>query len=561
MDSSPTSPSDLAKLESTVLPILEAQATTQLKDEEEKLTDTLKSRRKLEVLPLSPDSPSSDDDRDLSEKNTKAVRCVYLMMMESLKASQSLQMIGLEYDRSPYGMKGFGGIKPSMSDTNLAEAGLFFYKSKNSYNFSGTTEGAVDLTSAKISDAEEQGDAPLNLEISRDGSTASVGRGITSLSLDTYTDASLEAIAASLEALSSPMVPGDGQYQVERERLEMEKLNQQRLAEELEWERQEIQRFREHEQLLVQKELEELQSMKQHILNQQEDERQAHLMMQKETYAQQQQQLEQIQRLQEQLRMQLEEQKLRQMYPASPRGPKAMQRSMSDPKPMSPTGEERATCGTQYGDTGKGSGGTPTGTQKKVKRTLPNPPSEDESTTSGQTATTTGSARRRMCRNSNMARAKILQDIDRELDLVERESSKLRKRQAELDEEEKEIDAKLRYLEMGINRRKDVLLIEREKRERAYLQSVAEDRDYMSDSEDSQQQQHIREEPTRGRGYVLLDDLQGTMSDSEGNGLGIRVVGGKEVPGSNGDIGAYVAKVLPGGAAEQTGKILEGKLI
>lgn len=132
---------------------------------------------------------------------------------------------------------------------------------------------------------------------------------------------------------------------------------------------------------------------------------------------------------------------------------------------------------------GKGSGGTPTGTQKKVKRTLPNPPSEDESTTSGQTAYTTGSARRRMCRNSNLARAKILQDIDRELDLVERESSKLRKKQAELDEEEKEIDAKLRYLEMGINRRKDVLLMEREKRERAYLQSVAEDRDYMSDSE------------------------------------------------------------------------------
>lgn len=47
---------------------------------------------------------------------------------------------------------------------------------------------------------------------------------------------------------------------------------------------------------------------------------------------------------------------------------------------------------------------------------------------------------------------------------------------------------------------------------------------------------------------------------SAGNGLGIRVVGGKEVPGCNGDIGAYVAKVLPGGAAEQTGKILEGKL-
>ncbi|KAM3588321.1 uncharacterized protein V6R79_026262 [Siganus canaliculatus] len=724
-----------------------------------------------------------------------------------------------QYDRSPYGMRGFGGIKPSMSDTNLAEAGLFLYKSKNSYNFSGTTEGAVDLTSAKISDAgeavdyskkgtyagmtippyshdrvtsavgtlfgttsvlrssngvvyssvaapipstyaittqpgsifstsyntlsgmhtsdtmpslsnlqnlpltrshsflstistaatEEQGDAPLNLEISREGpiATPALARATASLSLDTYTDASLEAIAASLEALSSPMVPGDGQYQVERERLEMEKLKQQRLAEELEWERQEIQRFREQEQLLVQKELEELQAMKQQILSQQEEERQAHLMMQKETYAQQQQQLEQIQRLQEQLRLQLEEQKLRSMYPGgdipghglqeaivlgpdgtvlarkitdsgcqtdeedetvskaytagrkkrsakksvdscvqtddedqddweaqtrnrqsrprtsrgdrsgqtekslqahteisiqtdtegnirmdtrmevsdsertspkkrpdpldigqssnlkvdsstlqapkspkvlyspispcispskslefvsyekslgdtspqklrgcedpskappgSPRGPKGMQRSMSDPKPMSPTGEERATSGTQHGDnySGKGSGGTPTGTQKKVKRTLPNPPSEEESTTSGQTAYSTGSARRRMCRNSNMARAKILQDIDRELDLVERESSKLRKRQAELDEEEKEIDAKLRYLEMGINRRKDVLLKEREKRERAYLQSVAEDRDYMSDSEVS----NIRE--TRGgRGDGEDEDME-----------------------------------------------------
>lgn len=58
-----------------------------------------------------------------------------------------------QYDRSPYNMRGFSGIKPSMSDTNLAEAGLFLYKSKNSYNFHGTTEGAVDLTSSKTSDA------------------------------------------------------------------------------------------------------------------------------------------------------------------------------------------------------------------------------------------------------------------------------------------------------------------------------------------------------------------------------------------------------------------------
>lgn len=70
-----------------------------------------------------------------------------------------------QYDRSPYGMRGFGGIKPSMSDTNLAEAGLFFYKSKNSYNFSGTTEGAVDLTSAKISDSGQWSDiADLSLK-------------------------------------------------------------------------------------------------------------------------------------------------------------------------------------------------------------------------------------------------------------------------------------------------------------------------------------------------------------------------------------------------------------
>lgn len=45
-----------------------------------------------------------------------------------------------------------------------------------------------------------------------------------------------------------------------------------------------------------------------------------------------------------------------------------------------------------------------------------------------------------------------------------------------------------------------------------------------------------------------------------GNGLGIRVVGGKEIPGSHGEIGAYIAKVMPGGVAEQTGKVVEGKM-
>lgn len=37
------------------------------------------------------------------------------------------------------------------------------------------------------------------------------------------------------------------------------------------------------------------------------------------------------------------------------------------------------------------------------------------------------------------------------------------------------------------------------------------------------------------------------------------MVGGKEIPGSRGEIGAYIAKVIPGGVAEQTGKVVEGK--
>ncbi|KFU92332.1 Protein piccolo, partial [Chaetura pelagica] len=173
--------------------------------------------------------------------------------------------------------------------------------------------------------------------------------------------------------------------------------------------------------------------------------------------------------------------------PSSPKAAKMMQRSMSDPKPLSPTAEDSSRAQFQYteGFMTKGSSSiTPSGTQKKVKRTLPNPPPEEATPGTQSPYTSVGSvSRRRICRTNTMARAKILQDIDRELDLVERESAKLRKKQAELDEEEKEIDAKLRYLEMGINRRKEALLKEREKRERAYLQGVAEERDYMSDSE------------------------------------------------------------------------------
>ncbi|RXM30054.1 Protein piccolo [Acipenser ruthenus] len=845
-----------------------------------------------------------------------------------------------QYDRpGPYGMRGVGSMKPSMSETNLAEAGLFLYKSKNSFDYhSAVTEGAVDLTSGRLSAGEVMNysskstgpypetrqvisgtgisipqysqariippigtqygvnsvlrssngvvyssvaapvpstfaittqpgsvfsttykdwsglhtsdtmpslsslqNQPLPRSYSFLTTTAGLETSLQSTPLETlmtgqsefiptvttasesYTDASLDAIALSLEALASPISYDESkqqQYQMERELLELEKLKQLRLAEELEWERQEIQRFREQDKLIVQQELEELHTMKHQLLLQQEEERHAHLMMQQETFAQQQMQLEQIQQLQHQLQQQLEEQKIRQIYqysydpsgsaspqtsseqvlqdtqykagengqywpikdetatssavsgielqqnatwytvpsegiaqfipslpnsvsemllkdidvqedrqprlhekyeepdkalhddvrshkkivdsgvqtddedgvdrsytgrrrrtkksvdtsvqtddedqeewdiptrsrrrsrvskysdgtetdknkhnskvssiaiqtvteisvqtepvgtirtpsiraqmdtkvdikkhisasektykgsslscqtetdadkqtgqyspqkdkkrptpleigysthlkadsslqvapsppkspkvlyspispvspskslefvpyekalgaeitpqkmatseastapPPSPRTMKMMQRSMSDPKPLSPTADESTRPHFQYSDgySTKGSqSGTPSGTQKKVKRTLPNPPPEEDTAENQSGYTTVGSvSRRRICRTNTMARAKILQDIDRELDLVERESSKLRKKQAELDEEEKEIDAKLRYLEMGINRRKDALLKEREKRERAYLQGVAEERDYMSDSE------------------------------------------------------------------------------
>uniref|UniRef100_A0A665V3J0 Zinc finger piccolo-type domain-containing protein n=1 Tax=Echeneis naucrates TaxID=173247 RepID=A0A665V3J0_ECHNA len=545
---------------------------------------------------------------------------------------------------------------------------------------------------------------------------------------DMYSDTTLEAIAASLDALaSSPIFPGldntkMAQYQMEREFLELEKLKQLCLAEELEWERQEIQRYREQEQLMVQRELEELQALKQQLLLQQEEEHHAHMVAQQETYAQQKEQLQQIQQLQLQLQRQLDEHyggtgttgnlldakyagvgdsgqywpvkdesttpstgtqleegheqlslvkkiqpdqdkgkkiidsgvqtddedsaekqhvgrrkktkrnvdtsaqtddedqdewdaptkarrrsrkhssegkhgskvssiaiqtvaeisvqtdhsgtikrpniqmdtkveiikhisapenshrggslscqtdsdrrhppievgysthltadvpaKSKGFYtavsPLSPEkslggqrmltadpsrfssGPrifKAGQKSLSDTKSLSPTTEDRM-VGYNTDIIGSSNLSSPSGTGKKVKRTLPDPPPEDDSLM-GRSGYSTNSARRRLARSTTMARAKILQDIDKELDLVERESSKLRKKQAELDEEEKEIDAKLRYLEMGINRRKEALLKEREKRERAYLQGVAEERDYMSDSEVS----NIRE--ARGDG-------------------------------------------------------------
>ncbi|XP_023220712.1 uncharacterized protein LOC111622542 isoform X1 [Centruroides sculpturatus] len=46
-----------------------------------------------------------------------------------------------------------------------------------------------------------------------------------------------------------------------------------------------------------------------------------------------------------------------------------------------------------------------------------------------------------------------------------------------------------------------------------------------------------------------------------GNGLGMKVIGGKEIPGGNGLMGAYVAKVCPGGVVETLGEVKEGNQV
>lgn len=97
--------------------------------------------------------------------------------------------------------------------------------------------------------------------------------------------------------------------QLERERIELEKLRQLRLQEELERERTELQRHREKEHMLVRREIQELQTIKQQVLQQQQAERESQLVMQREQLAQQKQQLDQIQSLQQQLKQHLEEQK------------------------------------------------------------------------------------------------------------------------------------------------------------------------------------------------------------------------------------------------------------
>ncbi|NXH11701.1 BSN protein, partial [Bucco capensis] len=168
-----------------------------------------------------------------------------------------------------------------------------------------------------------------------------------------------------------------------------------------------------------------------------------------------------------------------------PRPIKTMQRSLSDPKPISPTAEEAGKDrfsiyqhpllpGTQVG----GLQSSPLA--RKVKRTLPSPPPEEPhvplaSPAASQLYLSSLAPKA----TAPVTKASLLKELDRDLRLVEHEATKLRKKQAELDEEEKEIDAKLKYLELGITQRKESLLKERGgPRDHPYLRH-----DYLSDSE------------------------------------------------------------------------------
>uniref|UniRef100_A0A665SZP5 Bassoon presynaptic cytomatrix protein n=1 Tax=Echeneis naucrates TaxID=173247 RepID=A0A665SZP5_ECHNA len=174
-----------------------------------------------------------------------------------------------------------------------------------------------------------------------------------------------------------------------------------------------------------------------------------------------------------------------QRHPSVPRPIKSTQRSMSDPKPLSPTTDEHTKGPYQFT-------GDQSSLLRKVKRTLPSPPPEETTTPAHLPMMTPALQQvylpsvpslKPSSRSGLAAKASLLKDLTHELKAVEQESTKLRKQQAELEEEEKEIDAKLRYLELGIHQRKETLVKERERRDIAYLRCMGDTRDYMSDSE------------------------------------------------------------------------------
>ncbi|XP_075688653.1 protein bassoon [Rhinoderma darwinii] len=178
-----------------------------------------------------------------------------------------------------------------------------------------------------------------------------------------------------------------------------------------------------------------------------------------------------------------------------PRPIKTMQRSLSDPKPLSPTSEESAKdrfslYQHQLLLGGQISAFQPNTLTRKVKRTLPSPPPDEVHlpliTSQAHSQIYMPNLTQKMTGGQAIQMPKVgfLKTIDHDLKIVEQESTKLRKQQAELEEEEKEIDAKLKYLELGITQRKETTVKERGgTREFSYLRSMGENRNYMSDSE------------------------------------------------------------------------------
>uniref|UniRef100_A0A3B3W279 Bassoon presynaptic cytomatrix protein n=1 Tax=Poecilia latipinna TaxID=48699 RepID=A0A3B3W279_9TELE len=167
-----------------------------------------------------------------------------------------------------------------------------------------------------------------------------------------------------------------------------------------------------------------------------------------------------------------------QRHPSVPRPIKSTHRSMSDPKSLSPTTDEHTKARLSLYQQQALQTLQQSSLLRKVKRTLPSPPPDETATSAHLTMMTPPSSRSGLA-----AKASLLKDLTHELKAVEQESTKLRKQQAELEEEEKEIDAKLRYLELGIHQRKETLVKERERRDIAYLRCMGDTRDYMSDSE------------------------------------------------------------------------------
>ncbi|XP_026993257.2 protein bassoon isoform X2 [Tachysurus fulvidraco] len=169
-----------------------------------------------------------------------------------------------------------------------------------------------------------------------------------------------------------------------------------------------------------------------------------------------------------------------------PRPIKSVQRSLSDPKPLSPTSEDPSkTKFSLYQSQNSSISQLQNSMMRKVKRTLPSPPPDETprpivTPAMSHMYSAPGIPQRVLPRTAQgVTKAGLLS----ELKAVEQESSKLRKQQAELEEEEKEIDAKLRCLELGITQRKETMVKERERRELAYLRGIGDARDYMSDSE------------------------------------------------------------------------------